>query len=328
MEVENHNNTEAGGGGQSEIKSVISSVTDDKDELEESAAKTKSDSVNEPGEAEHPEQHDTTTAGESEIKDGRGEEKQTGQEEKAGEADEVKEVDTVSSTSVGELSAEESETLTDTSPTSQTVSTNIKELMPELTLVLTGDTNSIEVGSNNILLDHDDQTHDEQFSSKLYDLCGRHICVINMLDQPNTNKHKFPLNQGIHAFLLLLPNGLHSSHYSSGVQWLEEAFGKESLSYLMTVVTHDSDEECDGALTDLKACSSFVEERYHTCTKSMRDEHEITALLEKIDVMVSDNDPHCYSGPTCGDSKEQEEDLDHKSHEEEKTDVFHHSQRV
>ncbi|XP_056257318.1 interferon-induced very large GTPase 1-like isoform X2 [Seriola aureovittata] len=126
MEVENHNNTEAGGGGESEIKSVISSVTDDKDELEESAAKTKSDSVNEPGEAEHPEQHDTTTAGESEIKDGRGEEKQTGQEEK-GEADEVKELNTVSSTSVGELSAEESETLTDTSPTSQTVSTNIKE---------------------------------------------------------------------------------------------------------------------------------------------------------------------------------------------------------
>ncbi|XP_022620404.1 interferon-induced very large GTPase 1-like [Seriola dumerili] len=61
------------------------------------------------------------------MKDGRGEEKQTGQEEMAGEADEVKEVDTVSSTSVGELSAEESETLTDTSPTSQTVSTNIKD---------------------------------------------------------------------------------------------------------------------------------------------------------------------------------------------------------
>ncbi|XP_022624718.1 interferon-induced very large GTPase 1-like isoform X2 [Seriola dumerili] len=67
------------------------------------------------------------------MKDGRGEEKQTGQEEKAGEADEVKEVDTVSSTSVGELSAEESETLTDTSPTSQTVSTNIKDHLDPLT---------------------------------------------------------------------------------------------------------------------------------------------------------------------------------------------------
>ncbi|XP_022620400.1 uncharacterized protein LOC111236070 [Seriola dumerili] len=324
MEVENHDNTAAGGGGGGG-ESVISSVTDDKDELEESSAQTKSGSVTEPGEAEHPEQNDTTTGRESEMESVPS---VPDFDPSAGEADEVKEVDTVSSTSVGELSAEESETLTDTSPTSQTVSTNIKELMPELTLVLTGDTNSIEVGLDNILLDHDDQTHDEQFSSKLYDLCGRHICVINMLDQQNTNKHKFPLNQGIHAFLLLVPNGLHSSHYSSGVQWLEEAFGKESLSYLMTVVTHDSDEECDGALTDLKACSSFVEERYHTCTKSMRDEHEIIALLKKIDVMVSDNDPHCYSGPTCGDIKEQEEDLDHKSHEEEKTDVFHHSQRV
>ncbi|XP_071330448.1 cdc42 effector protein 4-like isoform X6 [Trachinotus anak] len=67
MERENRDDT--AGGGESETQPVISSVRDDKeDELEGSAAKTKSDSVNEPGEAEHPEQNDTTTGGESEIK--------------------------------------------------------------------------------------------------------------------------------------------------------------------------------------------------------------------------------------------------------------------
>ncbi|XP_071330431.1 interferon-induced very large GTPase 1-like isoform X5 [Trachinotus anak] len=266
MERENRDDT-AGGGGESETQPVISSVRDDKeDELEGSAAKTKSDSVNEPGEAEHPEQNDTTTGGESEIK--------------------------------------------------SLPSTTKERVLPELTLVLIGDTNSIEVGSKNILLDHDEQT--QQFSSSLYDLCGRHISVINMLGQQNTDK--FPLNQGVHAFLLLLPNGLQNSHYSSGVQWLEKTFGKESLAYLMTVVTHGSDEECDRALADLKANSSFVEKRYHTCTKSMREENEIAALLEKIDVMVSENDPHCYNGLTCGENKEHEEE------ETSDSSVFHQNQ--
>ncbi|XP_071330446.1 uncharacterized protein [Trachinotus anak] len=264
MERENRDDT--AGGGESETQPVISSVRDDKeDELEGSAAKTKSDSVNEPGEAEHPEQNDTTTGGESEIK--------------------------------------------------SLPSTTKERVLPELTLVLIGDTNSIEVGSKNILLDHDEQT--QQFSFSLYDLCGRHISVINMLGQQNTDK--FPLNQGVHAFLLLLPNGLQNSHYSSGVQWLEKTFGKESLAYLMTVVTHGSDEECDRALTDLKANSSFVEKRYHTCTKSMRDEKEIIALLRKVDVMVSENDPHCYNGLTCGENKEHEEETPDSS-------VFHQNQ--
>ncbi|XP_070779541.1 interferon-induced very large GTPase 1-like [Enoplosus armatus] len=186
--------------------------------------------------------------------------------------------------------------------------------MPERTLVLIGDPNSTETGSKNILIDHDERAY---FSSKLYDLCGRHISVINMLGVDNIDK--FPLNQEVHAFLLLLPNGLHNSHYSSGVQWLETALGKGSLAYLMTVVTYESDEKCESALTDLKANSSFAEKRYHTCTRSMMDEKEIIALLEKIDVMVTENDPH-HSGLTCDENRKQKEHLDHKSHKKERID--------
>uniref|UniRef100_A0A671V255 VLIG-type G domain-containing protein n=1 Tax=Sparus aurata TaxID=8175 RepID=A0A671V255_SPAAU len=193
-----------------------------------------------------------------------------------------------------------------------------EKALPERTLVFIGDTNSIEIGFKNILLDHDEQANVEQFSAKLYDLCGRHISVINMLGLQNIDQ--YPLNEGIHAFLLLLPNGKHNSHYSSGVQWLEKAFGKGSLAYLMTVVTHESDENCESALTELKSNSRFAEKRYHTCTRSMKDEKEIITLLDKIDVMVSENDPHCYSGPMCDDNKEQKEHLEHKSHEEERID--------
>ncbi|KAM9844026.1 interferon-induced very large GTPase 1-like isoform 2-T2 [Aulostomus maculatus] len=197
------------------------------------------------------------------------------------------------------------------SPTPQTGATESKRLTPELRLVLVGDRNAIQTGSRNFLVDHDNQRNDEEFSSKLYDLCGRHISVIDMLGLQNPNE--FPFNCGIHAFLLLVPSGLLENHYSEGVQWLEKVFGKESLAYLMTVVTYKSDEEREGVVTELEAVSALAENRYHKCKHSMMDENEVTDLLRKIDVMVSENDPHCY---TCEEGK-REGPPDHKSLEEE-----------
>lgn len=40
-------------------------------------------------------------------------------------------------------------------------------VIPEITLVLFGDTNSTETGSKNMIFDHDDQTNLGQFSYKL-----------------------------------------------------------------------------------------------------------------------------------------------------------------
>ncbi|KAK9535489.1 hypothetical protein VZT92_007867 [Zoarces viviparus] len=46
-----------------------------------------------------------------------------------------------------------------------------KKVIPELTLVLIGETNSIEIGSKNILIDHDEQRNVEHFSTKLGLMC-------------------------------------------------------------------------------------------------------------------------------------------------------------
>ncbi|XP_041863275.1 interferon-induced very large GTPase 1-like [Melanotaenia boesemani] len=189
------------------------------------------------------------------------------------------------------------------------------KVMAELTLVLIGDTNSIEIGSQNFLLDHDEQTNVEQFSSKLYDLCGRPICVINMLGLPNVEK--IPLNQAVYVFLLLIPNGQHSIHYRSGIEWLERTSGKECLSYVMTVLTHKSDEKCENALADLKANHSFDDKRYHTCTRSMIAVNEIVALLEKIDAMISENNPQRDKRQMFAVNEEEKLQQDHKSQKEE-----------
>lgn len=157
----------------------------------------------------------------------------------------------------------------------------------EITLVLIGNKNSIEIGSKNILLDHDQEINAKAFSSRLYDLLGRQIFLINMLGFPSIGK--IPVITEDHAFILLISNSLHYSQYTSGMQWLENTFGKEHSSYVMTVVTHDSEEICESALQDLKAKSNFSEKRYHSCTRSMMDGNEIAALLKKIDDMVSEN---------------------------------------
>lgn len=181
-------------------------------------------------------------------------------------------------------------------------------MLPELTLVLIGDTNAIDMGSSNLLLENDEQV--SEFSRGLYNLCGRVISVINMLGLQNIES--FHLNDTIHAFLLLIPNGLHVSHYSSGLQWLEKNFGKESLDFLMTVVTYKSDEKCENTLTDLKVNGSFEEKRYHTCLRSMTNAGEILELLEKIDGMASENNPSCYGGSMHHEDKEQRDTMDSK----------------
>lgn len=181
-------------------------------------------------------------------------------------------------------------------------------MLPELTLVLIGDTNAIDMGSSNLLLENYEQV--SEFSTELYNLCGRVISVTNMLGLQNIES--FHLNDTIHAFLLLIPNGLHVSHYSSGLQWLEKNFGKESLDFVMTVVTYKSDEKCENTLTDLKVNGSFEEKRYHTCLRSMTDPGEIQELLEKIDGMASENNPSCYGGSMHHEDKEQINNMDSK----------------
>lgn len=167
-----------------------------------------------------------------------------------------------------------------------------KAVTTELTLVLFGDRNSIEIEPNNLLLDHEQERYRKEFSTSLCDLFGRHIYLINMLGLPSIKKKKkkkIPVFSEDYAFIHLISKNLHDSQYTSGMKWLEKTFGKEHSSYVITVVTHDPYESCEWALQDLRAKSSFSEKRCHSCTRSFIDVSEITALMKKIDDMVSEN---------------------------------------
>ncbi|KAK9535485.1 hypothetical protein VZT92_007863 [Zoarces viviparus] len=117
-DVENSKNDE--NTGESEITSVSSANNDKVDELEESAAKTKNDPVND---AKHSDKYDDSirVGGESEINS------VSSSATNKGESDEDKEVNNESSSDMGEQSMEESDGVKNTSPTPQTVSTVTKE---------------------------------------------------------------------------------------------------------------------------------------------------------------------------------------------------------
>ncbi|XP_014879775.1 interferon-induced very large GTPase 1-like isoform X2 [Poecilia latipinna] len=186
--------------------------------------------------------------------------------------------------------------------------TDVDKTDADLIIVLFGDTSSVESGTKNILINQDEHT---EFSSKLYDLCGRHIYVINLIGLRDIKE--ITLDKGINAFLLLISYGHHVSQYKSGLQWLEKTFGRGAIYYLMTVLTHNSGEKYEDAFKDLKVCDSFVEKRYHTCTRSMSVSEEIAELLLKIQAMESDSNPSCFTGLICGGNKEQNKDLEPES---------------
>ncbi|XP_043956580.1 interferon-induced very large GTPase 1-like [Gambusia affinis] len=202
-----------------------------------------------------------------------------------------------------------------------TASARDDKAMPCLTLALIGETNSIDLEPNNVLLVQETQV--EEFSSNLYDLCGRHISVINMLGLPNYDD--IPLSQSVRAFVLLIPNGQHVSQYTAGMLWFQKTFGKENIPHVMTVITHETDENCENALNDLKHMNTFSEKRCHTCIRSMADAEEIITLLEKIDVMLSERDTNycCQQSPGKNGDQKKLYDVPHKAKitTEEKTEA-------
>ncbi|XP_021413699.2 interferon-induced very large GTPase 1 isoform X1 [Oncorhynchus mykiss] len=226
-------------------------------------------------------------------------------------------------------------TKTDEEKTEITTSSNFAQSMtPVLTIALIGGTDSMEIESGNLLLGQDDLPAAElsQIAPRMYDLSGRCVSVINMLGLQSSEltqeNHIGPLvhKQGINAVLLLLPLGQHIDEFKMGVGWLERMLGEGALAFTIIVFTHKNDQ--DFGLGDLKDNNDLMDltemcgNRYLTCKKSMNDPTEISTLLEQIDLMVSENDPCCYTGEMYDEEIRKQQlktDWGDRSQSEEKT---------
>lgn len=179
-------------------------------------------------------------------------------------------------------------------------------MTPDLTVVLIGDTKAVEVGATNILLSQEEQPKADNltlFAPGLYDLCGRHISVINMLGRQNTDHiERVMQEKQIHAILLFLPVSQHIEGFQTGTEQLQKyIIGDKSNAIAMTVFTYQDDQSSSGAFNDLRSNVNLkhiekYENRHHLCKKTMDDPSEILSLLEKIDIMIANNEPCLHTG--------------------------------
>ncbi|KAG7326086.1 hypothetical protein KOW79_011011 [Hemibagrus wyckioides] len=78
-------------------------------------------------------------------------------------------------------------------------------------------------------------------------------------------------------------------------------FGEGALTFVMILFTYEREEECDSIIDDLKK-NTVLEHlirqcggRYHTCSKSMNNQSEMSTLLERIERLITENNQSCYT---------------------------------
>ncbi|XP_062874483.1 interferon-induced very large GTPase 1-like [Trichomycterus rosablanca] len=181
-----------------------------------------------------------------------------------------------------------------------------------LTVVLFGNASAVQFGPENILLGRDEPVSGSVDISQIVPVsrivARRSVSVINLLglresDLPQHTVDRFfseLVNKNeIQAFIFVLCQLTDDDKV--GLEWLVRTFGKDALSRAMMLFTYKSQEKCDTIVDDLKKnpvldqlmkkCGGW----YHTCSKSMNNQSELGILLEKIDIMVSENGASSYS---------------------------------
>ncbi|XP_067109564.1 interferon-induced very large GTPase 1-like [Osmerus mordax] len=191
----------------------------------------------------------------------------------------------------------------------------LKNVTPHLTIALVGDVDAVTIGTENLLLYQDDLYNEvdeySQIASRLYDLSGRHISVINMLGLNGVDFEKALQkqlcsqlkrnNQDVNAFLLLKPLGQHTSTDRTGPERLQEILGERYTECAVSLFTYENVKERETLIDDLKGKCAFIElmekygGRYHICNKLMNDPTEMLSLVEKINLLVSENKLHGYT---------------------------------
>ncbi|KAL1279155.1 hypothetical protein QQF64_025828 [Cirrhinus molitorella] len=195
---------------------------------------------------------------------------------------------------------------------SDTSDSSRENIFPNLTIVLTGNSSSVQFGDGNILLGQKQPNIENAAISRIVPLqkniSEHHVSVINMIDLHETElnldcvDHHIGqlLNENdIHAFIFVVRLGQLTDADKMGLEWLQRVFGDRVLQFVMILFTYETEEECDTIIDDLKkncVLEQLLEKcggRYQTCNKMMNDQSEMTDLMKKIE--CHDNNQQRYT---------------------------------
>ncbi|XP_016115261.1 GTPase IMAP family member 8-like [Sinocyclocheilus grahami] len=182
---------------------------------------------------------------------------------------------------------------------------------PSLSLVLFGNSSSVQFGHENIFLG-EEQTNMEnaEISSivpVLRKISERHVSVINMIDLHEAEHVDHLIGQlvnenEIHAFIFVVRLGQLTDADKMGLEWLQSVFGDNVLQFVMILFIYEREEECDTIIDDLKknpVLEQLLEKcggRYHTCNKIMNNQSEMRDLMDKIERLFNENQQQRYTG--------------------------------
>jgi len=119
-------------------------------------------------------------------------------------------------------------------------------------------------------------------------------CVDTLIDQ-------LVKENEIHAFIFVVRLGQLTDADKMGLEWLQRAFGDKVLQFVMILFTYEREEECATIKDDLKkdpVLEQLLEkcgERYHTCNKRMNDQSEMRELINKIEILFTENQQQRYT---------------------------------
>lgn len=183
-----------------------------------------------------------------------------------------------------------------------------------INIVLFGNTSAVHFGPDNILLGQDEPISGSTEFSQIVPIrrmvSGRNVSVINILglEETELSPHTVPQftsklvkENEIHAFIFVLQLHQLTDANKMGLEWLKNMFGEGALPFVMILFTYEREEECDSIIDDLKkntVLEHLIQQcggRYHTCSRSMNNQSEMSTLLERIECLIAENNQSLYT---------------------------------
>ncbi len=198
-----------------------------------------------------------------------------------------------------------------------------------LTIVLFGNSASVQFQCDNILLGEIQPNIENAAVSKTVPLqmkkSGHHVSVINLIGLQETALDLHPLTSQlvnenkIITFIFVVRLGQLTDADKMGLEWLQRLFDDRVLQFVMILFTYESQEESDSIIDDLKknsALERLLEKcggRYHTCSKNMNNQSEITDLMNRIELLFIENEQQCYTSKMYKTALREREDLQNRT---------------
>ncbi|XP_051744870.1 GTPase IMAP family member 8-like isoform X3 [Ctenopharyngodon idella] len=188
---------------------------------------------------------------------------------------------------------------------------SMDNITPSMTIVLFGNSSSVQFGCENILLGEKQTNMEKSEISSIIPIqrkiSERHISVIDMIDLHETEYVDHLIRQlmnenEIHAFIFVVRLGQLTDADNTNLDWLQRVFGDKVLQFVIILFTYEREEEYDSIIEDLKK-NPVLEQllgkcggRYHTCNMMMNNQSEMRELMNKIEHLFNENKQQCYTG--------------------------------